>query len=91
MALGIAGLGLWYALARGHRTVGLSIFAGAVAWVLVALFVIVPAFSGGSSPYFGAYDEVGGRRQASSKTHSRVPGSSSKRSAAAAIFSTSPS
>jgi uncharacterized membrane protein len=60
MALGVAGLGLWYALARGRRRFGLSVFAGAISWALVALYVIVPAFSGGSSPYFGAYDEVGG-------------------------------
>jgi len=60
MALGVAGLGLWYAFARGHRRVGLSVFAGALSWTLVALYVMVPAFSGDSSPYFGAYDEVGG-------------------------------
>ena len=89
MALGVAGLGIWYALARGKRVVGLSVFAAALSWTLIALYVVVPAFSGGSSPYFGAYDEVGGSPVGILENAFTVPGSSSKRSAAVAIFSTS--
>ena len=46
MALGIAGLGIWYALARGHRLAGVVIAAIAVAWTAVALYVVVPGVLG---------------------------------------------
>jgi uncharacterized membrane protein len=60
MGLTIAGLGIWYALARGRRRAGLTIAGLGVAWTLFALYVIVPAFSGGSSVFYGLYTEVGG-------------------------------
>ena len=60
MALGIAGLGIWYALARGHRLAGVVTAAIAVAWTAVALYIVVPAFSGSESPFYGAYRDVGG-------------------------------
>jgi len=61
MGITIAGLGIWYALARGRRTAGLFIAAAGTAWSLVALYVVVPAFSGGrESAYFGLYEGVGG-------------------------------
>lgn len=60
MGLTIAALGIWYALARGHRLAGAVIAAAGAAWTFFALYVIVPAFSGGSSSYFSLYEEVGG-------------------------------
>ena len=60
MALPIAALGVWYALARGHRRAGGLIAVAALAWVVVALVVVVPAFSGDESLFYGAYDNVGG-------------------------------
>lgn len=60
MALAIAALGVWYALARGHRRAGMLIAAAALTWVVVAVTVVVPAFSGGESLFYGAYDNVGG-------------------------------
>ena len=61
MALGIAGLGLWYAFAKGQAARRVcSIAALGVAWTCLALLVVVPAFSGGDSVYYGAYDAVGG-------------------------------
>jgi uncharacterized membrane protein len=60
IALAIAGLGVWYALARGHRRSGFLIGLLGIGWTLAALYVVVPAFSGGSSVFYGAYDEVGG-------------------------------
>lgn len=56
----VAALGLWYALARGRRREGLAIAVAGAASTLVALFVVVPAFSGGPSAFYGAYEEVGG-------------------------------
>ena len=60
MALSIAGLGIWYALARGRRRAGSLIAAVAVAWPVIALYVVVPAFSGVDSVFYGPYDDVGG-------------------------------
>ena len=59
MAVGVVGLGLWYALARGHRRVGVAIAGAAIGWVVVAFGVVVPAYSGGSNVFYGAYEEVG--------------------------------
>ena len=56
----IAALGLWYAFARGHRKAGLTIGIVGLAWTVVAVRVVVPAFSGGSSNYYSVYDAVGG-------------------------------
>ena len=60
MGLVIAALGIWYALGRGRRRTGLAITAAGVGWTLFALYVIVPAFSGGASVFYGAFQEVGG-------------------------------
>ena len=61
MGLPIAGLGIWYALARGKRLAGGAIALLGVAWTAVAIYVIVPRFAGGDeSVYFGFYEHVGG-------------------------------
>lgn len=60
MGLSVAGLGIWYAFARGRRLAGAVIAAGSAAWVLVAVLVVVPEFSGESSQFYGFYDHVGG-------------------------------
>lgn len=60
MALSVAALGIWYAVARGHRRAGAFIAILAVAWTVVAVNVVVPAYSGGESLFFGAYENVGG-------------------------------
>jgi uncharacterized membrane protein len=60
MGLPIALLGVWYALAQRHRWAGGLIAAAGVAWTFVAIYVIVPAYSGEDSIFYGFYDEVGG-------------------------------
>ena len=60
MGLSVAALGLWYALARGRRRAGLAIFVLALCWSVFAVYVVVHAFSGGSSVYYGFYDQIGG-------------------------------
>jgi uncharacterized membrane protein len=60
MGITVAALGVWYALARRRRTAGLVIAAGGVAWTLIALYVVVPVFSGGASVFYGLYGSVGG-------------------------------
>jgi uncharacterized membrane protein len=59
MGFAIAALGIWYALARRRRLGALITVAGAL-WTFVALYVIVPSIYGGSSRFFGFYDQVGG-------------------------------
>lgn len=63
MGLPVAALGVWYALARGRRWPGGIIAALGATWTLLALYVVVPAFSGGDSIFYGFYDEVGGSPQ----------------------------
>jgi uncharacterized membrane protein len=63
MGLPIAALGIWYALARGERRVGAAITVLGAAWTFVAIYVVVPAFSGEGSMFYGFYDEVGGSPQ----------------------------
>ena len=60
MGLSVAALGLWYALARGRRRAGLAIFVLGLVWTVFALYVVVHAFSSGSSVYYGFYDQIGG-------------------------------
>lgn len=60
MGITLAALGVWYALARGRPKQGIVIAVGAAAWTMIALNVIVPAFSGGKSVYYGLYESVGG-------------------------------
>jgi uncharacterized membrane protein len=61
ISLVVAGLGVWYWLARGHRRAGAGI---AVAGVVVAAFflgVVMPHFRAGEAPeFYGRYDAIGG-------------------------------
>jgi uncharacterized membrane protein len=54
-------LGIWYAVRKGKRLVGLSIFVLGVAVSLVDFLVVIPHFSpSGVSPFAGRYEQVGG-------------------------------
>ncbi|MBM2821791.1 MAG: hypothetical protein HW413_537 [Thermoleophilia bacterium] len=59
MGLTIAALGIWYALARGRRA-GYAVAALGTLWTLIAIYIVVPGFSGGSSVFYGYYGHVGG-------------------------------
>ena len=63
MGLAVAALGIWYALARGRRWAGGVIALVGAAWTFVAVYVVVRAFSGEDSIFYGFYDEVGGSPQ----------------------------
>ena len=56
----IAGIGVWYALRRGRPVVGATIAALGVLWTGVAVWVVVPHFSGGPSPFYDRFASVGG-------------------------------
>jgi uncharacterized membrane protein len=60
IALVVAGLGLWYALAHGRRLSGAAVAAAGVAVALVAIEVVIPHFNrAGTSSFFTRYSEVG--------------------------------
>jgi hypothetical protein len=56
----VAGLGIWYALARGRRRAGALIAAGGLAWTVLFLKVVIPHFAGGLSPFYGRFASTGG-------------------------------
>ena len=60
MGVPIACLGVWYAIAHGRARVGGVIALLGVAWTVVAVYLIVPAFSGENSMFYSFYDPVGG-------------------------------
>ena len=74
MGLPVAALGLWYWLARGERRVGLAVAAAGTAWTVVSFEVVVPAFRGGHSPFYGRYESVGGSPLGILKTTFTDPG-----------------
>lgn len=73
MGLPVAGLGVWFAWSRGWRVTGATIAALGLLWTFVAVYVIVPAFAGGDSIFFGFYDHVGGSPQGVVETLVRDP------------------
>ena len=60
IALVVAGLGVWYALAHHKRWTGAVIAAAGVAVALVAIEVVIPHFNrAGTSSFFTRYSQVG--------------------------------
>jgi uncharacterized membrane protein len=56
----VAGIGVWYALARGRRRAGLAIAGAGIAFSLLMILAVMPAVSGGESDFYRRYGEVGG-------------------------------
>jgi uncharacterized membrane protein len=60
IALVVAGLGIWYALAHGRRWTGAAVAVAGVAAALIAIEVVIPHFNrAGTSSFFTRYSEVG--------------------------------
>jgi uncharacterized membrane protein len=74
MGLAVAGIGLWYWLARGHRRTGIGIAVLGVAWTALAIKVVVPAFNEGESPFYDRFASVGGSPGGLVKTAFTDPG-----------------
>ena len=74
MGLTLAALGLWYAIARGRRRAGLVIAIVASAWSVFSVYIVVPAFSGGASAYYGYFVAVGRSPQGVIRTLFTDPG-----------------
>lgn len=59
--LAVGCLGLWYAIRRGHRLFGLSVFAVGLSVTLLNFLWVIPHFSPtGTEPFAGRYRAVGG-------------------------------
>jgi uncharacterized membrane protein len=60
IALVVAGLGIWYALAHRRRVAGAAVAVAGVAIALIAIEVVIPHFNrAGTSSFFTRYSEVG--------------------------------
>jgi uncharacterized membrane protein len=60
IALVVAGLGIWYALAHGRRLTGAAIAVAGIAVALIAIEVVIPHFNrAGTSSFFTRYSQVG--------------------------------
>ena len=60
IALVVAGLGIWYALAHGRRLTGAAVAVAGVAIALLAIEVVIPHFNrAGTSSFFTRYSQVG--------------------------------
>lgn len=65
----IAGLGVWYAVARRRRLAGAIIVVGGVTLSALAIGVVIPHFNeGAQSAFYGRYEEVGGSASGIAKT-----------------------
>jgi uncharacterized membrane protein len=61
IGLVVAGLGLWYAIARRHWLEGAAIAAGGLAVSVIAIEIVIPHFNrAGTSSFFARYSQVGG-------------------------------
>jgi uncharacterized membrane protein len=58
--LAVAGLGVWYAIARRRRLEGAVIALAGIALAALAIGVVQPHFGEGGDPFAGRYEEVGG-------------------------------
>jgi len=62
--LAVGCLGIWYAVRRGHKLFGFSVFAAGFAVTLLDLLWVIPHFSPtGVDPFVGRYSAVGGTPQ----------------------------
>lgn len=59
--LAVGCLGIWYAVRRGHRLFGLSVFAAGLTVTLFNFLWVIPHFSStGGNPYASRYSAIGG-------------------------------
>jgi len=74
MGVTLAALGIWYGLAHRRYSAGVGIAVAAIAWTLVAVYLIVPAASDGPSVFYGYYGSIGGSPEGVVKTALTDPG-----------------
>jgi uncharacterized membrane protein len=60
MGLPLLGVGLWHGVSTRRWRAASLIAAIGAAWTVVCLWVVIPAFGGGSSPFYQHFEAVGG-------------------------------
>ena len=60
MALPLLGVGLWHGVSTRRWRAASVIAAAGAAWTVLCLWVVIPAFGGGSSPFYRHFEDVGG-------------------------------
>jgi uncharacterized membrane protein len=56
----LAGIAVWYAVRHRRWIIGSTLAALGVVWTVLALYVVIPHFSGDVSPFYRRLDSVGG-------------------------------
>ena len=56
----LAGIAIWYAVRHRRWILGSTLAVLSVAWTLLALYLVIPHFSGGVSPFYRRLESVGG-------------------------------
>ncbi len=56
----VAGIGVWYVVRHRRWLVGGALAIVGVVWTLVDMYVVIPHFSGGPSPFYDRLGSVGG-------------------------------
>jgi uncharacterized membrane protein len=74
VGLTVAALGVWYAVGRRRPRAGLGIAFAGTAWTALCLTVLVPAFNGGESRFYGRFESVGGSPRGLFRTLFTDPG-----------------
>jgi uncharacterized membrane protein len=82
IGLGFVGLGAWHAVATRRWRAGVLIGAVGAAWTAACLWIVIPAVSGGHSPFYAHFEGVGGSPSALLRNALTDPGA-----VAGALFS----
>jgi uncharacterized membrane protein len=74
MGMPLLGLGLWHAVSTRRWRAGALIATAGTAWTALCLWVVIPAFGGESSPFYGHFEAVGGSPHGIAETAISHPG-----------------
>jgi uncharacterized membrane protein len=74
IGLGLVGLGAWHAVSTRRWRIGALIAGWGVAWTAVCLWLVIPVVSGGTSPFYGHFEGVGGSPSGLLRTAVTDPG-----------------
>jgi uncharacterized membrane protein len=74
VGLGLIGLGAWHAVSTRRWRAGALIAGAGASWTAVCLWVVIPAVSGGTSPFYAHFEGVGGSPSALARTAVTDPG-----------------
>lgn len=70
----VAGMGVWYALARRRPLVGAVVTGAGIAWTATAVGLVIPHFNDGAeASFYGRYAEVGGSAGEIARTFATDP------------------